>query len=178
MGKSAPKPPDPRATSEEQSRLNKEAAYDSARLNQFNQIGPWGSTFYRGEVGSPERTQYSYLDPQDQKRVGLQRGLANALFGMLGQYGQANLPFGQTAGKGGGGATGGGANDGGANGGVGNSGYPLSTAMSMSPPPIMKKKVPETEPETESKEELWAGRRRKAKEMNEKNLREGRGGRG
>lgn len=86
MGKSRPRAPDPMATAQQQAEINRQAAYDSARLNQLNQMGPWGGVNWSGEIGSPDRTQQTYLHPGDQQRVDLQRALSNALFGAAGNY--------------------------------------------------------------------------------------------
>ena len=68
MSKSSPAPPDPVSTSKAQYEYNKEAAYDSAKLNQINQYTPWGDLSYTGDIGSPNRTQHVNLSPS-------QRGL-------------------------------------------------------------------------------------------------------
>ena len=63
MKPSAPKPPDPVKTAAAQARLNREAAYDSARLNQINQWTPWGGSYWTGEIGDPNRTQHTVYNP-------------------------------------------------------------------------------------------------------------------
>lgn len=66
MGKkapSAPAPPDPAATAAAQGAINTEAARESARLNQINQVTPYGNVTYSGELGGPNRTQTLILPP-------------------------------------------------------------------------------------------------------------------
>ena len=64
MGKrSAPRMPDPIATSQQQFDLNRQAAMEAARMNQINQQTPWGGTYWTGEIGSPDRTQHTLLNP-------------------------------------------------------------------------------------------------------------------
>ena len=63
MGKSAPKPPDPVKTAEAQAEFNSAAARESALMNQINQVTPWGQQRWTGELGSPDRTQHTILNP-------------------------------------------------------------------------------------------------------------------
>ena len=62
-GGSAPKPPDPVKTAQMQAQLNRQAAYDSARLNQVNQYNPFARTTWSGAIGSPDRTQHVAYNP-------------------------------------------------------------------------------------------------------------------
>ena len=83
MGKkSGPKPPDPVETAEAQARLNKEAVYESARVNQINQFGPWGSSVWYGDIGQPNRRQMTTLDPADQQALDLRRNIYSGLLGV------------------------------------------------------------------------------------------------
>ena len=68
-----PSPPDPVATAQAQYGWNRQAALDSARLNQINQLTPWAGTYWTGEVGSPDRTQHTVYNP----------ALNQAIFGSL-----------------------------------------------------------------------------------------------
>ena len=76
---SAPKAPDPAVTAAAQAGANKQAVYDSANVNQINEVGPYGSRTYTGEVGSPDRTVTTALSPDEQKKYDL---LNSAIFGM------------------------------------------------------------------------------------------------
>lgn len=60
---SSPKPPDPIATAQAQSGINRADLGYAAQLNQMNQTGPFGSVTYSGEIGSPDRTQTTTLAP-------------------------------------------------------------------------------------------------------------------
>lgn len=55
--------PDPGATAATQGNINKQAIYDSAAINQINQMGPGYSINWSGEVGDPNRTMTYSLDP-------------------------------------------------------------------------------------------------------------------
>ena len=92
MGKSSPKPPDPMQTAMAQSEMNRQAALESARMNQVNQTNPFGGVRWSGEIGSPERTQESYLHPM----------LQAIIFGQGGGQPAGKGGGGQPAGKGGG----------------------------------------------------------------------------
>jgi len=93
MGKSSsqPTPPDPAKAAAAQGAANKEAVYESARVNQINEVGPTGSLTYTGEIGSPDRTRTTSLTPEAQALFDQQQGIA----GTLGDYAQtraADLP--------------------------------------------------------------------------------------
>lgn len=60
---SSPRPPDPVATAQAQSGINRADLGYAAGLNQINQTGPFGSVSYSGEIGSPNRTQTTTLTP-------------------------------------------------------------------------------------------------------------------
>ena len=91
MGKSAPKPPDPVKTAEAQAEFNREAARESALMNQINQVTPWGQQRWTGELGSPDRTQHTILNPL----------LGEIIFGSGGGMG-GQQPQAHPGGKGGG----------------------------------------------------------------------------
>jgi hypothetical protein len=83
-GKSAPSPPaapDPAAVGAAQSAANKEAVTESARVNQINEVSPFGSQTYTGDIGAPDRTRTTTLNPTDQQTLDTQRKLALALTG-------------------------------------------------------------------------------------------------
>jgi hypothetical protein len=86
MGKSndsAPAPPDPVATSNAQASANRAAIRESALMNQIGQNTPYGSLFYTGEIGSPDRAVNTTLTPAQQA--------------MLDQQNAASLQYGQIA---------------------------------------------------------------------------------
>jgi hypothetical protein len=63
MGKSSPStpaPPDPVATANAQAAANKEAAYETARLNRINQITPYGSLTYENIGATPTQVGGSF----------------------------------------------------------------------------------------------------------------------
>ena len=72
-GGGGPSPPDPVRTAQAQYDWNRQAALDSARLNQINQWTPFGGTYWTGEIGSPDRTQHTVYNP----------ALNQAIFGSL-----------------------------------------------------------------------------------------------
>ena len=83
MGKkSGPRPPDPVETAQAQAQLNKEAILESARVNQINQFGPWGSSVWYGEIGQPDRRQITTLDPADRQALDLRRNIYGGLLGV------------------------------------------------------------------------------------------------
>ena len=82
MGKSSPSPPDPARTAQAQAAANKDAVYESARVNQVNQLTPWGSVRWSGDIGSPERTQTVSLSPTDLTRLNRQSGIYGGLLGL------------------------------------------------------------------------------------------------
>jgi len=87
MGKSskAPPPPDPSASVNAQAAANKDAIYESARVNQINQNTPYGSVNFTGEIGSPDRTQNINLAPAQQQQLDLQNQIAIALGNLANQ---------------------------------------------------------------------------------------------
>ena len=80
-GGSTPEPPDPVRTAEAQARLNKEAVYESARVNQVNQATPWGTSYWSGEIGDPNRTQTVRLNSEDQYALDQRRRIVSGLLG-------------------------------------------------------------------------------------------------
>ena len=83
MGKGGPKPPDPVRTAQAQMDMNRQAALESAKLNQINQVTPWGSLQYTGELGSPDRAQHMALHPMDQRNLMGQRAVQGGLLDIL-----------------------------------------------------------------------------------------------
>ena len=80
MGKgSKPKVPDPVQTAEAQATYNKEAAEHSAGLNQVTQQSPYGSTYWTGEIGTPDRTQHTTLSPALQQQLNSRNSIQNSL---------------------------------------------------------------------------------------------------
>jgi hypothetical protein len=68
---STPQPPNPYATAAAQTQANREAVYDSARVNQINEVGPTGSRIWAGEIGSPDRTVTTTMSPAEQAKYDL-----------------------------------------------------------------------------------------------------------
>ena len=82
MGKSAPKPPptpDPAALAAAQGTANKEAVLESARVNQINEVTPYGNLTYTGAIGGPDRTRTTSLTPEAQAIYNLQQGISGEL---------------------------------------------------------------------------------------------------
>lgn len=75
----SPSPPDPVKTADAQAQANKEAVLESAKVNQINEITPWGSLTYTGEIGSPDRTRITEFSPETQRQFELQSQIANIL---------------------------------------------------------------------------------------------------
>ena len=86
--------PDPFQTAQAQAALNRQAALDSMRFNQINQVTPWTSRYWTGDIGSPNRTQHTAYNPI----------LSSIIFGGGGgKGGQSAIPPGVgSAGSGGG----------------------------------------------------------------------------
>ena len=78
-----PKPPDPMQVAQQQQGFNRDAQADAAQLGQPNQVTPWGTTSYTGEIGSPDRRQTVTLNPQDQARLEQERSIKSRLLGMI-----------------------------------------------------------------------------------------------
>lgn len=81
-GGGAPAAPDPAATAAAQGAANKEAVYESARVNQINETTPYGSLTYTGEIGDPDRTRTTTLSPEGQALFDTQQEIT----GTLGDY--------------------------------------------------------------------------------------------
>lgn len=89
MGKSSSSPPpapDPARTAAAQAAANKEAVLESAKVNQFNQVTPYGSVTYTGAIGSPDRTQTVSLPPELQKALEGQQRITGGLTQFAEQY--------------------------------------------------------------------------------------------
>lgn len=67
----APPPPDPVATANAQAAANKEAVTETAKVNQINQVTPYGNLTYTGDVGAPDRTATQTLSPVEQQKLDL-----------------------------------------------------------------------------------------------------------
>lgn len=74
-----PKAPDPVATANAQAAANKEAVTESAKVNQINQVTPYGSLTYSGTIGGPDRTVTQTLSPAQQQQLDQQNQLASGL---------------------------------------------------------------------------------------------------
>lgn len=83
-GGSAPPPPDPAATAQAQGQANKEAVRESAVVNQIGTEGPWGRTYFSGDIGSPDRKQVTELSDTGQAVYDSQSNISQT----LGGYGQ------------------------------------------------------------------------------------------
>ena len=75
----APAAPDPYATAQAQGQANKEAVIESAKVNQINQVTPYGSMTYSGTIGSPDRTLTQTLSESGQRQLGQQNQIAEGL---------------------------------------------------------------------------------------------------
>lgn len=82
---SQPQAVDPIATAQAQAGANAEAARETARLNQFNQVNPFGSLTFTGEIGENDRTATTALNPQGQRTFDIQQALAEQLSGLATQ---------------------------------------------------------------------------------------------
>ena len=74
MGKSketAPAPPNAQGLANTQFQANRDAAIESALLNQLDQSTPFGDMTYTGEIGTPDRTVTTALTPEGQAILGL-----------------------------------------------------------------------------------------------------------
>lgn len=98
MGKGSgkmPSAPDPYQTAQAQANVNKQAAYDSAAMNQIGQQTPWGTVSYTGAIGSPDRKQITSLSPEQQKQFDLQNSNSSSMLGLannrLGNF-ESSLP--------------------------------------------------------------------------------------
>ena len=89
--KSSPSPPpapDPVATAQAQAAANKEAVFESARVSQINEISPFGSATFSGEIGEPSRTRTTTLPTIPQATLESQNRLAQ----VLSEFGEDFLP--------------------------------------------------------------------------------------
>ena len=69
MGKSketAPAPPNAQGLANTQFQANRDAAIESALLNQLDEFTPFGRKIYTGEIGTPDRTVTTALTPEGQ----------------------------------------------------------------------------------------------------------------
>nr|CRH05500.1 conserved protein of unknown function. Containing aminotransferase, class-II, pyridoxal-phosphate binding site [Candidatus Magnetococcus massalia] len=88
-GSSAPPAPDPYAWANAQAQANKEAVYESARVNQINRKTPYGNEYWSGEIGSADRTQHITLsEPAStafNQQMTVAKGLGDVAVSRLGQ---------------------------------------------------------------------------------------------
>lgn len=96
-GGGQPAAPDPAATAAAQGQANKEAVRESALVNQIGTEGPWGKTYFTGEVGAPDRTQVTELSGASQDVYNKQQQIAQTLSGygtdLAGQVAQGPAQF-------------------------------------------------------------------------------------
>jgi len=83
-GGGQPAAPDPKATAQAQAAANKEAVRESAKVNQINEVTPYGSLTYSGNIGEPDRTRTTSLTPESQALFDQQLDIT----GTLGDYAQ------------------------------------------------------------------------------------------
>ena len=80
--------------------INRDAIFASAQTNQINQNTPFGSRYYTGEIGAPNRTENVTLDPRLQNilggQLGVTQGMTDASQGALDRV--ASAPFDLTQG--------------------------------------------------------------------------------
>lgn len=97
-GPAPPAAPDPVAIANAQSKANREAALEAARLNQINEVNPFGTSTFSGELGSPDRTRTIALTPEAQgifdAQQGISRDLTDLTASQVGRVGDAiSTPF-------------------------------------------------------------------------------------
>lgn len=73
---------DPVAASNAQALANKEAVRESARVNQINQVTPFGTETYTGGIGKPNRTRTIELTPEGQQQLDYQNQIGSGLLGL------------------------------------------------------------------------------------------------
>tara|TARA_R110001583_G_scaffold4486_2_gene25884 strand:+ start:3937 stop:4806 length:870 start_codon:yes stop_codon:yes gene_type:complete len=95
MGKSketAPAPPNAQGLANTQFQANRDAAIESALLNQLDEFTPFGRKIYTGEIGTPDRTVTTALTPEGQAILD-QRNKASMKYGQIGnEYLEAVAP--------------------------------------------------------------------------------------
>jgi hypothetical protein len=72
-----PEPPDPWETAEAQLSYNQRAAEMAARFNQMGVVSPYGSQYYTGEIGGPDRQLNIELSPAQQALLEQREGLSS-----------------------------------------------------------------------------------------------------
>ena len=82
-GGNKPKPLDPAQVAREQIGVSKEAIKESAKHSQIGQESPFGSSYWTGTIGEPDRTQHTTLAPMDQANLDRIRGINNGLLGLV-----------------------------------------------------------------------------------------------
>jgi hypothetical protein len=78
---SQPEPINVGQTAAQQAAANSDAVRESAKVNQINEVTPYGNLTYSGDIGSADRTRTTTLNPQDQQRLDLERQISLALTG-------------------------------------------------------------------------------------------------
>lgn len=96
---SSPKAPSPKKLAKAQNQANRAAIEDSARFNQINEVGPFGSVKFSGDIGSPNRTRTVSLDPAIQGQLDARNKLASSLYDYGSGLGAVNTDFSEDAGK-------------------------------------------------------------------------------
>lgn len=81
IGKKTPKAPDPVATANAQATANAEAVRESAKVNQIGTTGPWGRTYFTGDIGTPDRRQVTELSQAGQQIHNNEADIGQALTG-------------------------------------------------------------------------------------------------
>src|SRR5690606_23994513 len=77
-----PRAPDPQVTADAQAQANRQAIYDSARVNRYDQYTPYGSVTWDRPSSDPSTwTQNVNLSPEYQQRFQNENDLALAVGG-------------------------------------------------------------------------------------------------
>jgi hypothetical protein len=88
MGKKAPKAPDPVATAQAQTTMNKETALYNAGLNRINETTPYGSSTYSyagvDASGVPQYNRTVTLDPAQQQLLNKENALQGQMYDLAG----------------------------------------------------------------------------------------------
>lgn len=78
-GSKTPKAPDPTVTAEAQAEANRQAIFDSARVNQINEVNPFGSVNFSGGIGEPDRTRTTSLSASGDRQLSNNNSIAELL---------------------------------------------------------------------------------------------------
>lgn len=96
---SSPKAPSPGRMAKAQVSANRAAIEDSARFNQINEVGPYGSVTFSGDIGSPNRTRTVSLDPAQQRQMDARNQLAMSMYDYGSNLGPMDTDFSADAGR-------------------------------------------------------------------------------